>query len=313
MLCCLLTAAPAFCGTMVNRVAAVVGDDIITSLDVDKLVKAMQAQAAGRGGGELSPDDLRQLREAALDRLIENKIFEAEVKRLGIKASKAEVDAYIRRIKQMNKIDDKAFAAQLSRRGMTPEEYRAQLRRDILKNRLIRRQVKSSIVISDQQVEEYYHKHIDDYRNMDKVRLRALFLNVPRDAPPAEAEAVRKKAQRLRDEAAARKNFAELARKHSQGPGADQGGDLGELAAGDLIPAMRQALGELRPGDVSPVIKAPMGFLIIQLLSRTGSSTVPLAEVKDQIRNKLESQALDKKFQAWLRELKDKTYVKKIK
>ncbi len=309
--CLVLAAAPAGAAKVVNRVLAVVGDDIVTSLDVDRLIKTIQSQAASRGD-RLGPADLAELRKVALDRLIEDKIFEQEVKRLGIKVSPAQVDRYVERIKKLNHIDDATFAAQLSRRGLTPEEYRRQLKKDILKQSLIARQVKNKIVISDTQVEEYYRKHISDYQKLDQVRLRAIFLNLPRDASPVAMDLLRQKAEKIRAQAVKNHNFAELARKYSQGPGADKGGELGPLSSDDLIPAMRQALGELKPGQVSPVIKAPMGYLIIQLISRTGQSTIPLAQVKDQIRDKLEKQATEKKFRQWLSELRKKTYVKKM-
>jgi peptidyl-prolyl cis-trans isomerase SurA len=142
------------------------------------------------------------------------------------------------------------------------------------------------------------------------VRLRAIFLKVPPEASAATEEAIRQKAEKLRAEAVAKGNFAELARKYSQGPGAADGGELGPVASRDLMPQMRQALGALKPGQISPVLKIPGAYVFIQLLERSGESTIPLAQVKEQIRQHLEKQALERRYRKWMKELRDRTFVK---
>ncbi len=311
LVCLLLcVAAVTAAAEEVNRVVAVVGDDIITSLDVDKVVKTMEAQLGPAASPAEAAARRRQLRKVALERLIEDNIFQQEVKRQKLVVTQQEIDRYLQRIKSSNQISDRQFAAQLNRRGLTPEEYRAELTKDILKHKLIQREVKSSVVISDEQVEEYYKKHLDQYAKLDQVRLRALFLTVPEDASLATQEAVRQRAESLRTQAVKENNLPELAKKYSQGPGASRGGELEPVPAKDMLPAMRQALGEMKPGDISPVLKIPGGYVFFQLISRSGDSTLPLPAVREQIRQKLESEALERKFRTWMGELRKKTFVK---
>jgi len=293
----------------VNRVVAVVGDEVVTSLDIDKVMKTMEAQLGQVGDPAEAAAREKQMRKVALERLIEDRIFQQEVKRLKLGVSQAEMDSYIARIKDRNQISEKQFAAHLSRRGLTPDEYRAELKRDILKHKLIQQEVKSSVVISDDQINQYYKKHLDEYGKVDQVRLRALFLTVPDDAGMDAQEVVHKNAESLREQAVGKKNFAELAAKHTQGPGADKGGELDPVSTKDMIPAMRQALGEMKPGDISKVLKVPGGFVFFQLISRAGDDVLALPKVRDQIREKLESEALEKKFQTWMSELRKKTFV----
>jgi peptidyl-prolyl cis-trans isomerase SurA len=144
------------------------------------------------------------------------------------------------------------------------------------------------------------------------VTIRALFLTVPDDAGEAAAEAVRQEAQSLREQAAAGDDLAALAEKHSQGPGAEQGGELGPLSSADLLPAMRQALAGLEQGQLSPVLKIPGGYVFFKLLDRSGADVAELESVKDDIRRKLESEALENKFQEWMAELRRKTFVKVV-
>ena len=304
----LVVAGAAQAAEVINRVEAVVGDDVITALDVDRMVKNMLPPETASGAEAKTAG--QKLRGTALERLIEDKLFDQEVKRLQLNVSDQEIERYLGRIKQANQVSDEQFLAQLSRRGLTVKEYRQQLQRDILKHKLIAKEVQRSVVISDDQVEDYYKKNISQYKDLHKVHLRAIFLGVPEDATPARKDAVRQRAEELRSEAREKKNFAELASKYSEGPGAEKGGDLGALTASDLFPAMRQAVAELKPGEISPVIDMPRGYVFLQMVERKGSATTPLDEVRKEIRVKLEKEALDAKFQQWMKDLRAKTYVK---
>ncbi len=314
-LCLAAASAPAWAAQAVDRVVAVVGDEVITSLDVEKLLGIMQAQisaAAAEHPGQPVPGQ-DELRRMALDRLIEDKIFAQEVARSGVSVGKDEVDHYIERIKKMNQLTDDEFAAQLSRRGVTPEEYKADLKHDLLKHKLVDRSVKSRVVIGDKEVEEYHRNSGGPAAPpSQQARLRALFLLVDEKATPAADEAVRQRAEELHKKVVSGDSFAELARRHSQGPGAQQGGELGPVNLGDLLPEMRQALAGLKPGQVSQVVRVPNGYVFMQLMESSlgGAQGQLTPELREQIRGKLESEALDKRFREWLTDLRSKVYVK---
>jgi peptidyl-prolyl cis-trans isomerase SurA len=298
---------------VINRVVAVVGNEVITAVDLEKSIRQTKAQLASlqasQGGAELPPSQVRRL---ALERLIDDKLFAKEVKRLNLKVSEAEVEHYINRIKKANNLSEEDFVASLSRQGLTPEEYRENLGKDILKHKLIGVEVQKQVVISDAQVEEYFKKHKPEYSNLDQVELRAIFLTAAPGTGVGADNLVRQKAENILQEIKAGGDFAALAKKHSQGPGANRGGSLGKIKASDLLPAMRQALAELKPGQVSPVLQIPQGFVIMQLLSRSGQSGLPLDDVREQIRSKLEREALEHRFREWMKELRAKAYVKII-
>lgn len=313
LLTLILAAAPA--PAQVNRVVAVVGDEVITSLDLDKvgaLLEAQVAAAAAARPGEQLPSK-GQLRRMALERLIEDKIFEQEVKRANLAATTAEIEHYIERIKAANQMGDEEFTAQLSRRGLTPDEYRQELKREILKHKLVERSVKNRVVISDKEVEAHYRQQQGQAGDEPgkEVRLRALFLNLPENSTPAAEEAVRKQAEDLRKQVAGGQDFAELARRHSQGPGASQGGELGPVPESDLLPEMRQALSQLKPGQVSQVLKLPGSYAFLQIMTQpSGGGSALRPEMREQLRVKLEQEALEKRFREWLTELRSKSYVR---
>lgn len=295
---------------VVARVVAVVGDEVITSQDLDKMVTMLKAQLESSGNTIQSAEDIAKLRRLALDRLIGEKVFADEVKKQNIMVRESELDAFITRIRESNGLSEDAFVARLNQRGLSLAEYREQLRQDILRRRLISQSVKERVVISDAQIDEYYQKHMGAMASMGGVNIQALFIMVPPDAPPAAQAAVLKKTQGLRQQVIDGADFGELAKKHSQGPGKDKGGRLGPLKADDLLPAMRQALAEMKPGDISTVMEIPGGYAFMKLLDRSGKSDLAPAEVREQIREKLEKEAFDRLYAKWLKELRAKSYIR---
>ncbi|MFH2126833.1 MAG: SurA N-terminal domain-containing protein, partial [Pseudomonadota bacterium] len=234
---------------VVNRVVAIVDDEVVTSLDLDRAIRRLKMdlarmEAMQRGGG-VPP---AQIRRMALERMVDEKIFAKEVKKSGLSVSDEELDHYINRIKQSNKLSEEDFVASLSRQGMTLKEYRDDLRRDILKQRLINQQVRKHVVISDAEVEQYYKAHYDQFQNMDEVNMMAIFLRVDPQGGLNAENAVRQQAENILEKIKGGGDFAKLAQQYSQGPGAERGGRLGPVKADDLLPSMRQALGELKPG-----------------------------------------------------------------
>ena len=299
---------------VVNRVVAIVDDDVITSLDLDRSIRRVKMDLARMestqpGSGGVPPTQVRRL---ALERLIDDKIFAKEVKRSGIRVADEELDHYINRVKKANNLSEEDFVASLSRQGMTLQEYRDDLRKDILKQRLISREVKKMVVITDADVEKYYKDHQGEYQNLDEVKLRAIFFRVDPKSSLAGENAVRQKAENVLNKIKNGEDFGKMAQQHSQGPGAERGGKLGPVKAADLLPSMRQALGELKPDQISEVLQIPQGFVIMQLIERSGDKGLALQEVKTQIATKLERSMTNKRFKQWIKDLRAKSYIKII-
>lgn len=320
LVCCFLLAVVlalpsgwAHAEEVVNRVVAIVDDEVVTSMDLERSMRRLKMdmarmEAMQKGGG-VPPSQIRRM---ALERMIDEKIFAKEVKKAGLVVGAEELDHFIGRIKQANNLSDEDFVASLSRQGMTLQEYREDLRGDILKQRLINQAVKKHVVISDAEVEKYYKEHYDQFQNMDEVNMQAIFLKVDPQAGLVAENAVRQQAENIQQKIQNGEDFSKLAQQHSQGPGAERGGLLGPLKTGDLLPSMRQALGELKPGQVSPVLQIPQGFVIMKLIDRSGDKGLALAEVKEQIRTKLEKQMTEKRFKDWIKKLRSENYVKVI-
>ena len=295
-----------------NRMVAIVGTDIITQYDLDKAISRLTSQILSGNPHQPRPSS-QEVRKAALDVLIESMVFKQILEREKLTMSDADLDHQMAAFLERNRINEREMAAELSLRGMTLQEYREEMRQDILKRRLIERVVRSRVVISDEQVMQYYKGHAGQLVP-GEIGLRAIFLPIPSDARGREQ--MREVAQKLYRELKGGADFVKLASEFSQGPGAANGGDLGKINLEEMLPSMRTAVEKLRPGEISQPVPLPGNYVIFQrTASRALGSAVhvgPTDEERRQIRELLEKEALDKRFRQWMQQVRSDVYVKII-
>ncbi|HYC22409.1 MAG TPA: peptidylprolyl isomerase [Candidatus Bathyarchaeia archaeon] len=281
--------------TTVNRIIATVDGEPITSHQLDDFIRLNT-----RG---VDPDKLSETdRSRALEMLITDMLIQAETNVAGIKASKEDVDHYIDQIKEKNKLDDAGLADALKAQGLTVEQYRDQVRKEIEKSQLLSREIRSRVNITPEEIERYYKAHLDDYAAPETIHVRQIFFKLDSDASDADVAAVMAKAKDVRARIEKGEDFEKLAAQFSEGPDADKGGDLGTVGKGQMLPELEKAAFELKPKQVSEPIRTKMGVHILRVDSRSSATHVKLDDVKDDIKEKLYSQAIEARYQRWIDE-----------
>ncbi len=310
LLSLVMPASSSMAQQVVSRILAVVDEDVITTQDLNKMITRLDSALKPARDEHEKKRRQAQLSRMALETLIEERMLIKEARRLKLKVSNQDMDNYIDRLKRNNNLSEEEFRARLSRQGVSLKEYREGLRDDMLKHRVVTREVYSQVVISDNQVDEYLKKQGKGPVESERVTVRALFLKIPANAQPQALELLKKKAEEFKKEAMDKDNMADLANKNSEGPGAGKGGMLGPLAVSDLLPPMRQALIGLKEGEFSKVIEVPGSLVFMQLVKRSTKIITMSDDAKAQIRAKLENEARQEKLKEWLKELRAKTYIK---
>lgn len=280
-----------------NRIVATIDGEPITAHELREWVKE-------RGEGEeLAPDQ-------ALEALITQKLLEKEIKAQGISARDEDVDRYMQEVRGRSGLDDAAFREALKQRGMTVESYKIKVREEIERAQLVNKEIRQRVNISSAEIKRYYEAHLSDYATGEKVKVRAIFLRVE-DSGDAEAMArARAKATELRANARSSKAFQALAKEHSEGPGAEQGGELGTFARGEMESRLEEVAFALKEGEVSEPIDTGTGVTLLFVEERVGGSHRPLDEVSPEIREALYNEALQQRFQDWLsRDLRERHHV----
>jgi len=293
---------------LVDGIVARVNNDIILYSEVEKLSRILMKRA----GTRLKEDPLqkRQTQEQVLDRLIEIKLIEQRAKELGISIKESEIRDTVEKIRNQSGLSPDGFIASLAKDGVTYQEYIAQVKRELQKNRLLDIEVRPRIQVSDEKCMDYYKRHIEEFAGKGRVRLQQIVLLTDRQKlDEEEVESMRKKLQLIRDEVMNGADFGEMARRYSQTPDGKDGGDLGYFRKGEILPELENIAFSLQVGEVSQVIRKEIGFHLIRVTEREEEGTIPFEKVKGAIFQKLMKEALIERTEAWIKELKERAFI----
>ena len=281
---------------VLNRIVATIDGEPITVFEV-------QTYRAQLGDHPATDQQI-------LDAIITERLLEKEAAARGIKATPAEVDAYIKEIRERGHVDDATFIAALTQQGLTPETYRQRVEKELVKSQLLAREIRGRVSVSDEDVERYYAAHKEEYRTGGGVTVRDIFLAIPPGADDAEVARIKAQAEELRGQADSRRAFAKLAEQHSELPGAKEGGVLGTFKKGEMADDLDRVVFSLKPGEVSEPVQTTEGFHILRVDEVVNAEYRPIDDVKAEIREKLYGEALEQRYQDWLkRDLRERHQV----
>lgn len=292
-----------------DRIVAVVEDDLVTLHELNKRFR----QITG-----LAPEDLKsqdrekyvKTRQQVLDYLIDEKLTNKKIKELGIEVTDKEVDRAIEKIKRENHLTQEGLIAALKSQGMTYTEYRKKVKTDLERMELINFEVKSKIVIREDDLKKYYEQHRNDFKVKGSLRLAMIFVPWSIDGNSKANGHLDEIVKTIYDRLKRGEDFATLASQYSKGPGANEGGDIGEFDPKMLEPKILNAIADLKEGQVSRPIYRPDGVQIIKVLRRYKGDVRPFDEVKEAIYDILYRQEVNKRYYAWIKELRSKAYIK---
>ena len=287
--------APAVAAELQDRIIAVVNNEIIALSELEEDVAEVKRQAQSRFSGAELDQRLRQIDYMGLNRMIERKLQLQIAKRRGIKVGDEELqDAVVR----------------LRRVGENPNEKdpreMAMIRDQLTAMRLVNQQIRSGLIVSDEEVLRFYHQHRDRFMLPPEVRISQILIAL---TPGSEMLAVREKAQQVFALLQKGERFEELAAKYSDGPEGRRGGGLGYIRPGDMLPQIKQAIERMDKGAVTEPIASPVGMHIIRVDDRKAPQFRPYEEVKEDIRNVVLQLKSEEAYLEWIKDQKDKSYI----
>lgn len=305
-----LLAAPAARAEIVDGVAAIVNDQVITLSEVNEAGAPIFQEIHRRFGDEAQPEIARARREV-LDQLVNQKLMEQIIERYDISASDPEIDAAINDVRAQNGITQAELAEALDREGISYQDYREQVRKQIQRTKLMRRQARGVGEMSDADARKFYDNNPSLFEQGEQVLVRHLLIATPQGATEAERAAAKKKAAAALARLNAGEDLAALAKELSAGPTARQGGSLGWIGRGDTVPDFEAAIFSLEKGETSGVVETQIGYHIIRAEDRRAARTVPFTEVKESIKNRMVQKGIEEEFQKWLEKLRSNAYIEK--
>lgn len=292
---------------LIEKVVAVVNDEVITLTELQEASQPLLRQAPAVEGGRAS---LQATQQQILEGFILQRLQLQEGKKVGIIASPAEVAAALEEVKRRHEISsDKELEAALSRERLTLKQLKQGLTEQIILNKLLNQEVRSKVIVLEEEIQRYYQANLERYRRPPEVRLRYILIAVPPGASTAEEANAKARAEKVLAALRAGADFAEMAKRYSDGPTAKEGGSVGKLRKDELTPELAEVAFRLPVGSVSELLQTPAGFTIVKVEERWEDPFIPLAEVKELIRNTLLGEKAKDKMQEWIDALKAKASI----
>jgi peptidyl-prolyl cis-trans isomerase SurA len=305
-----LLASTAARAELVDKVAAVVNDDVIALSEVEKRA-APEIAAANQNRDPQQRAELRKRAlQGALDQLIAEKLLEKEMDDLGIAVTDQEVDLGIEDVRKQNNLEPEQFEQALRGEGYTMKDYREFMRKHLRRLKLVNLKVRNKVKISDKDLRAAYDQWARMEQSDPEIHARHILVKVEPNAPPAEVAKALEKAKGLAAEA--RKpgvDFAELAKKKSDGPSGPDGGDLGTFRRGVMVPEFDKVAFSLPAGGISDPVRTRFGWHVIKVEERRAVPVKSFEEMKDQLQEKLSREQLEKYTDQYVKELRQQATV----
>nr|VFJ46990.1 MAG: periplasmic chaperone for outer membrane proteins SurA [Candidatus Kentron sp. FW]VFJ56133.1 MAG: periplasmic chaperone for outer membrane proteins SurA [Candidatus Kentron sp. FW] len=261
----------------INRIVAVVNDEVIVHSDLKNRVRTMQAELS-RSGARLPPPDV--LRKQVLDRLIVELLQIQMAKRTGIRVNDEQLNQTIAGIARRNGLDLRRFREILEKDGYSFATFREDIRHQLLISEIQKRKVADRVQVTNREIDNYLMTESTKPRSKRNYHLAHILIAVSEDASVDEVASARKKAEqtvrRLRDGA----DFAKTAMTVSDGNQASEGGDLGWRKETQLPGLFAKVVPEMATGEVSEPLRNASGFHIVKLVALRGEERHVVTQTK---------------------------------
>jgi peptidyl-prolyl cis-trans isomerase SurA len=216
--------------------------------------------------------------------------------------------------KQMNLDSMEELEKAAQSQGISFEEFKQNLRNQIITQQVIGREVGSKLTPSKEDIQKYYDAHKSEMEQPETIRLNEILVSTdpkPNDSTP-EAQrlhAAQAKAEELLAQIRKGATFEDVAKKNSDGPSAAQGGDLGEFKRGALAKALEDKTFAMKAGDVSDVVRTKQGFVILKVVEHHDAGVPTLSEIRSRIQDAIYMEKLQPALREYLTKLREDAFI----
>ena len=259
-----------------DKVVAIVDNDVIMQSQLDQRVHEVQQTIAKRGQG-VPPASV--LDQQVLERLIVENLQLQIGERSGIRITDEELNQAIGTIAQRNNMTIEQFRQALAHDGLSYEDAREQVRREMIISRVRQRRVAERIQVTDQEVKNFLASDLGKLQMSEEFHLANILIPTPESASSEAIQNAAKQAEEVYNKLKQGADFAQMAIARSGSDTALEGGDMGWRKAAQLPPPFDRMLSEMPVGDVTPPVRTPGGFIILKLNAKRGGGSVVVDEV----------------------------------
>jgi len=259
-----------------DRVVAIVDNDVIMQSQLEQRLDEVRQNLAKRGGG-LPPRDA--LAPQVLERLIVENLQLQMGERSGIRIGDEELNRAMATIAQRNNLSLEQFRAALARDGLSYDDAREQVRRELIISRVRQRRVAERIQVSPQEVQNFLASDLGKLQLSEEFRLANILIPLSEGASAQAIQDAERQAGELYAQLQRGADFAQLAAARSASENALEGGEIGWRKAAQLPPPFDGLVSQLPVGGVTEPVRTPGGYIILKLLEKRGGSV----QVRDEV------------------------------
>ena len=304
-----LVATAVSASELLEAVVVRVGDRIITRTQYERRLREKMAEI----DQSAEPSQAASLKQQASKELVNELISELLIKdradRLGISVSDAEMKEATNHLKQQYNItSDEQFEASLKQSGMTRTDMEARLRETLVTQKVFSRELRNRADLSDPELRERYNREKERFRLPERAHLREIVVLKPDNA--AKLEEARTRANEVAE--AARKagtDFAQLASTMSESASKDKGGDLGEVAKGDLVGELDREVFNAAPGTILGPIETKSAWFLMKVEQRLPSEVPAFESVKEKLRRDADEETFQRDYKAYIDTLRKDAFI----
>lgn len=304
---------------IVDGIAAIVNDKVITFSEVKKRVDPTERLLKESYSGQELVDKVKEARLKALNAEIERQLIIQDFFKSGYFVPENIVEDRLRDVISGQFDGDRsAFIKTLLANGISLDNYRKELREQIIVQYMRQKNVTTAVIVSPYRIEQYYQENIRQFVQEAQIQLRLIYLRRPlfrekrvnaqgKDEEYDPQEEVMKEILYKLDTGS---SFAELARSYSEGPKREDGGDFGWVTRDTLRPEIREDAFKLKPGQNSRILTTDDGYYILRVEDVKHSSVQAMADVRAQIEKTLIQEERQRLQQEWIDSLRSKAFIK---
>lgn len=297
--------APFAKAEVIERVVAVVNEEAIFLSDLRKRAVPFLPQLESIDTQTRKMALLKQLYDDLLTALIEEELFRQTANKTGIRVSVDDVDLAIKNIQEQNQMTDPQFWEAVRSQGLDPGQYKKDLRRQLIRFKVINERVRSRVNVTDEEIRRKYDERVRGSNKQFRFRISHVLMPIDSDASATEVADIRNRMEAVYNEATL-ENFDEYAQKVG-------GGELGWVEQGDLPQDIEQTLMMMEPDEISRPIRGKTGYHIFLLHEReSGGELASYEEEKEKIFRELYDDAMANQERIFVQELKRKASISRM-
>lgn len=292
-------------GQTVNKVVAVINNEVITQQDVGHLLAILYAQYVQEYKDAELIEKMEEAQKDILKQMIEDKLILSRAKELDIKVRDEEIKEKLLYIKN-GFPSEEAFNDTLSTQGITITDLKNRYRDQILMKKVVDFEVRARVNVLPSEITEYYEGHREEFKMNEKRKVRHILIKAKDEVA---YELAKVETERICSKLKEGQDFEDLARQYSQGPNKEHGGDMGYIQKGEMLPELEKAIFNLNPKELSMPVKSRIGYHIFKVEDITYSRYMSLEDAQRDIKMFLFQQKMRKKLDEWLADLRSKAYI----